>query len=44
MRNLSVIIIQLNGNKVELEKALENNLLKVGDIIQIGKRDFLEVV
>ncbi len=44
MRNLSVIIIQLNGNKVELEKALENSLLKVGDIIQIGKRDFLEVV
>ena len=36
--------IKLNGNKVELEKALENNLLKLGDIIQIGKRDFLEVV
>ena len=43
MRYLSLRIIKQNGNKVELEKALENNLLKVGDIIQIGKRDFLEI-
>ncbi len=36
--------IKLNGHKVEIETALKSNFLKVGDIIQIGKRDFLELV